>query len=323
MKLKYLIDRFVDEMNGKDGQRPVKALGTSHLYCLRRLQRAPIAEKEASELKKSDIIEHVKARRSEGISAATAQHDVTFMRGVLQYAPSAWDDCENVSAACITAALPMLHKHGLIGKSNARKRRPTDDELHRLIEYLTEQDKTAKVKVVPCLMFSLASTRRRGEICRMQWGDIDWDRKDAKGNPVPVYMIRDLKHPTQKKGNHVTFPLFDELAAIIKAQPRLTDSPEERVFPYNDKSLGARYTLAKRALGIVDLRFHDNRREAISRYLKVLPPHEVRLISGHRNTVILEKVYDGRKAEDLHAKYSGSDCRLAAIGYPPEEQLPA
>src|SRR3990167_5924389 len=101
VKLKDLIERFVDEMNGADGERPVKALGTSHLYCLRRLQRAPIAQKEASELKKSDIIEHVKARRAEGISAATAQHDVTFLRGVLQYAPSAWDDCEDVSAAAI------------------------------------------------------------------------------------------------------------------------------------------------------------------------------------------------------------------------------
>lgn len=295
MKVKELIDRFCNEMNGAEGQQGIKPLGVSHLYCLRRLQRAPIAEKQAHELKKHDIIEHVKARRAEGICGATAMHDITFLRGVLQYAPSAWDDCEDVSAAAITAALPVLNKHGMIGKSTPRKRRPTDDELARLIEYLTEQDKRSTVKVVPCLIFALASTRRRGEICRMQWGDIDWEKR--------TYMVRDLKHPTMKAGNHVTFPLFDELAEIIKRQPRRTDSPTERVFPYNDKSLGARYTLAKKALGIVDLRFHDNRREAISRYLKLLPPHEVRLISGHRNTIILEKVYDGRGATDLHAKY--------------------
>jgi integrase len=289
VKLKDLIDRFITAMNDID------PLGESHLYCLRRLQRYPIVEKMAAELKKTDVVDHVMARRAEGVCAATAMHDVTFLRGVLKYAPSRWDDCENVSDACITAAMPMLTKHGLIGKSTARKRRPTDDELHRLIDYLTEQDQRSKVKAVPCMMFALASTRRRGEICRMQRGDIDWEKR--------TYMIRDLKHPTMKKGNHVTFPLFDELAVIIKAQPRLTDSPEERVFPYNDKSLGARYTLAKKALGIVDLRFHDCRREAISRYLKILPPHEVRLISGHRNTIVLEKSYDGRKPEDLHAKY--------------------
>lgn len=290
MKLKDLIERFCIEMNGTETTAGVKPLGESHLYCLRSLQRTLLAAKEAHELKKTDIIEHVMARRTEGVCAATAQHDVTFLRGVLQYAPSRWDDCENVSAAPIVAALPMLTKHGMVGKSTPRKRRPTDEEIHSLIQYLGAQDERAKVKVVPCLLFALASTRRRGEICRMRWDDIDWERR--------TYLVRDLKHPTKKLGNHKTFPLTDDLAAIVKAQPRTDD----RVFPYNDKSLGARYTLAKKALGIVDLRFHDSRRDAISRLLKFLRPHEVRLISGHENTVILERVYDARDPADLHVQ---------------------
>lgn len=287
-------------MNGTSNQAAVKPLGESHLYCLRRLQRTALAEKDAGSLKKQDIIEHVKERRMT-VCPATALHDITFLRGVLKYAGSAWDDCENVSDACIAAAMPMLQKHGMIGKSTPRKRRPTDEELHQLIDYLTEQDDRSQIKVVPCLMFALASTRRRGEICRLQHGDIDWEKR--------TYMIRDMKHPTKKKGNHKRFPLTADLAEIIKRQQRFTDSPDERVFPYNDKSLGARYTLAKKALGIVDLRFHDNRREAISRWLaKGLPPHKVRQISGHENTIILERVYDAPKAEDLH----GDIARLAA-----------
>lgn len=286
MKVKDLIDRFIEEMRG------IKPVGVSHLYCLRRLQKAPLAEIQAHELKKHDIIEHVKARRATGICAATAMHDLTFLRGVLQYAPSAWDDCEDVSAAPIVAAMPVLNKHGLVGKSTPRKRRPTDEEVARLVEYLTEQDARSNVKVVPCLLFALASTRRRGEICRLQWGDVDFEKR--------TYMIRDVKHPTQKKGNHKVFALLPELEEIIKRQPRLTNEPTERVFPYNDKSLGARYTLAKKTLGIEDLRFHDNRRDAISRFLaRGLPPHKVRLISGHETTVILEKVYDKRPPTEV------------------------
>lgn len=300
MKLKDLITRFMVEMNGTETQVGVKPLMASHSYCLLRLQRAPIADKDAPKLQKFDVIEHVKGRRKT-VGPATALHDITFLRGVLKYAGSAWDDCSDVSDACIAAAMPMLVKHGLIGKSAPRKRRPTAGELDQLVEFLTAQDARSHIKVVPCLMFALASTRRRGEICRMHRGGIDWEKR--------TYMIRDMKHPTKKKGNNKSFPLTDDLAEIIKLQPRLTDSPEERVFPYNDKSLGARYTLAKKALGIVDLRFHDNRREAISRWLaRGLPPHKVRQISGHENTIILERVYDAPKAEDLH----GDIARLAA-----------
>ena len=115
MQLHELIERFIAEMNGASGPA-VKPLGASHLYCLRRLQRAPIAQKHAESLKKSDVIEHVKARRNT-VCGATALHDITFLRGVLQYAPSAWDDCENVSAAAITAALPLRSSSATLARS--------------------------------------------------------------------------------------------------------------------------------------------------------------------------------------------------------------
>ena len=290
MKFSELIEWFIGEMNGFDGALPIKALGESHLYCLRRLQVAPIADIEVQDLDRADWVDHIKLRRR-AVGAATAMHDITFARGVLKYAASARNVKEGISEASIAAAMPVLQKHGLVGKSIARTRRPTADEEERLLAFLGAQDERATVKVAPCMRFALRSTRRRGEICRMQWGDVDFERE--------TYMIRDVKHPTKKKGNHKTFALFPELAEIIRGQPRLTDSPEERVFPYNDKSLGARYTLAKKALGIEDLRFHDNRREAITRWLEILPPHKVRQISGHENTIILERVYAAPRPEDL------------------------
>lgn len=297
----WLIVRFIREMSNEH----MKPLGDSHYYGLMAITRSSLGRKGAAGLKKSDIMDYCKARRDAGVAPQTILQDLARLSGVLKYAPSAWDDCEEVSDGAIAAAKPMLKKHGLIGKGEPRKRRPTDEELQRLIAYLGDQDARPRthVKVVPCLLFALASTRRRGEIVRLMHGDIDWDRKAADGTPTPMYMIRDLKHPTRKKGNDKWFPLFPELAEIIRRQPRLRpDDPKERVFPYDGKSVGARYTLAKKALGIVNLRFHDNRREAISRYLKVLPPHEVRQISGHETTVILERVYDQRDPADLHAK---------------------
>jgi len=298
----WVLERYITEMNGSENVRGVKPLGSTHLYALRMLQRLPIGSKDARHLTKQDIIDHAKMRR-ETVLPATVNQDCTYLRGPLAYAPSAWDDCQDVSAGAIEAARPLLLKYNLIGKGTPRKRVPTDEEIQTLLADFAEQDKTSTIKMVPVVLFALASTRRRGEICRIQWGDIDWDRKDDQGRPTPMYMVRDLKHPTKKLGNHKWFPLFPELAEIIKRQPRLRpDDPTERVFPYNPVSVGAKYTRTKAKHGITNLRFHDNRRAAITRWLKVFSPFDVKQISGHETTVILERVYAAPNPADLHAK---------------------
>lgn len=293
----WIIERFIREMNGLDTGKPVKPLGLSHLYTLRTLQRAPIGAVRASALTKHQVIDHCK-ERGKIVKPATVAHDVGYLSGVLKYAPSAWDDCEEVSNAPVLLALPFLAKHEYIGKSIPRKRVPTDDEITLLLNYFSvppKKDRQNIIKMPDMIAFALVSTRRISEICRITHGDIDWQRK--------MYWVRNLKHPRFKAGNHKEFAMLDPIPEIIARQPRLRpDDPNERVFPYNAKSVGAKYTLAKKALGIVNLRFHDNRREAITRWLKFLPPHKVKMISGHETTFILERVYDAQKPEGLHAE---------------------
>ena len=127
----WLIQRFINEMNGWDGKPPVRELGGSHEYILRRLQREPIGEKCASKLTKHDVIEHCK-ERIKAVCPATINQDITYLTGVLKYAPSAWDDCEDISDAAISAARPFLVKHAYIGKSVPRTRVPTDGEIEQL-----------------------------------------------------------------------------------------------------------------------------------------------------------------------------------------------
>lgn len=301
MKLTQVIDRYIGDMNGTPTSAPLKPLGESHLYTLLRLKKDAIADKDAATLKKHDIIDFCK-RRILTVCPATVNQDICYLAGILKYAPSAWEDCDGISDASIAAARPFLLKHNLIGKSAPRTRTPTADEIDRLMAHLTAEDKRSTIQMAQLFAFALVSTRRISEICRMQHGDIQWDNVDEAGDPAPMYMVRDLKHPTKKKGNNKTFPLLPELAEIIRRQPRLTTEPTERVFPFRSKSASQRYTRAKHLLGIKGLRFHDNRREAITRWLKVLPPHQVKSISGHETTHILERVYDASKPERLHAE---------------------
>jgi integrase len=298
--LSELIDRYIAEM-GTEIQPGIRPLGTTQLYCLRAIQRRPIAQKVASEIKKGDIIEYAKWRRGH-VGPATTNSDLGNIGVVLKYASSAWDDCENVSNAPIEAARPMLVTYGIIGKSVPRKRVPSDEEVAKLLNYYAEHP-GRRLRMPDVIAFGLCSTRRRGEICRMTWGDIDWDRKDERGYPTPMYMIRDLKHPKKKKGNNRWFPLFPELAEIIKRQPRKDpNDPTERVFPFVPESVTQSYIVAKKACGIENLRLHDSRRAAITKWLAILKsPHQVKLISGHETTHILERVYDASDPAKLHA----------------------
>jgi integrase len=301
-----LIERFIAEMDLPG----MKKLGETHAYSLRAVSRRSIGPKIAATLKRPDFIAYARERR-QWVKPATVNQDITYLSGVLKYASSAWEDCEAVgdAVAQLEAAKPFLQKHNLIGKAMPRKRVATDEEVVMLLDYYAAHP-GRKLRMPDFIAAGLSTTRRRGELCRMMHGDIDWNRKDEHGNPTPMYMIRDLKHPTKKDGNHKWFPLFPEFAEIIKSQPRKDpNDPEERVFPFIPECVSQSFITAKKAIAkaagnqaILTLRLHDSRRRAITMWLaKLKSPHKVKLISGHETTHILERVYDATKPDTLHA----------------------
>lgn len=298
-----LIERFIADMDGTNGQQALKPLSASHRYNLRGTQRRLIGLKLAHALTKGDIIADARERRKT-VCAATVNQDLVFLGGVLAFAGSAYDDCEDVNTVCLVAAKPLLKKYQLVGKGNRRKRLPTDEEINRLVNFFVEYNARPRVKVnmVPVIMFALISTRRMGEICRMTWGDIDWNYVDENGKAAARYMVRDCKHPTKKKGNDKWFPMLPGMPEIVRMQPRKTDDPLERVFPYVAHTCSYLYWRSKKILGIQGLRFHDNRRSAITYWLKIFKnPQIVKLISGHeKDADVLQTVYDGTDSSLVH-----------------------
>lgn len=298
----WVIELFIREMNGWAGCRPVKVLGLSHEYNLRVTQRAEIGKKDSRTLTEDDIIDHCKERIKE-VCAATINQDVGYLHGALKYIRAARRDCREIKAHVIKDVRPFLVKNGFIGKSNPRKRVPTDDEIERLLNFFSVAPKRKHrnfIYAMPDIIaFALASARRIGEICRIERSDVNWEHKDKEGKPAPMYTVRKMKHPTKK--NHTkTFPLYPELAEILLRQP--VKQGDDRFFPFMSASVSAKYTLAKKALGIVDLRFHDNRREAITQWLRKFTPHQVRhFVSGHDSVKMIESNYDATDPSDGHA----------------------
>lgn len=286
-----LIRRYMTELD-----RPAKPFGPTVRNSLLQLLERPIAKVYAEELDSSDVIQHCQARiTDDGVCPATVKQDITFLRGPLKYARPAWK--LNVSDAAIVEAMPMLQKHGLVGKSRPRERRPSPLEFEMLMDYFRSQNEHHRTEIPMeiILEFAVTSLKRESEITRLKWVDYNPEKMTC--------ILRDMKDPKNKKGNDFEFPLLGRALDLVKAQPRLDpNDPNECIFPYNEKCVGQRFTLACKTLGIKDLHFHDMRREGICRMFEAgYGPQEVAAVSGHKNWAILARVYANKfNPTDLH-----------------------
>lgn len=227
------------------------------------------------------IVKYIAVERN--IRGTTAQIDLTYLSGILKVARTLW----HLPAPHTEDARELLRHMGRLARGKPRERRPTTDELDRLREYFRERFLSQPMHEI--MDFAVASAMRAGEIARIQWADIHEADKTV--------VIRDRKDPKEKAGNHQTVPLLGEAWDIVQRQPKI----DARIFPYESKSWASLFPRACAALGIVDLRFHDLRHEAMSRFAesgKYSIP-ELMMISGHRDPKMLMR-YVQLKAKDLH-----------------------
>lgn len=278
-----LIRRYIREVD------EIRPLGRTHRAVLELLLDWPIASIASHALKGADVVAHAEARARRGTGPATVMQDVVLLRGPLGIARVKWG-LEGVSTAAIDDAMPLLVKLGLVSRSGRRDRRLRGDEGKRLLEYFRRQDEDSVIPMADIMDFALWTARRLGEICSLRWEDVDAKRRTA--------VVRDIKHPRRQGGDHA-FPLLGESLEIIQRQPKV----DERVFPYVATSAGARFTRAKKALGIVDLRFHDLRREAASRLFEAgYAIHEVAQVTGHKSLDTLWRIYTKLHPEKIRRR---------------------
>lgn len=290
MLIRDLIEKYIAAVH------PMKPFGASHLYTLQLLQALPIGEIHAEKLKAFDLLEHCRGRIAgtwrKKVCAATVTQDLTYLRGPFGFAKIGLD-LPDVSLVAFVDVKPLLEKYNLVGKGRPRDRRPTQDEIDRLLDHFRAEGRKHEAPMADICEFQIASCRRIGETCRLKWGDVDFDNK--------TMLVRDMKDPKHKVGNNHRFALLGRAWDVLMAQPRLTTDPAERIFPYRAKSVSAAYARAKKALGIEGLRLHDSRREGASRLFEEgygVP--EVMVMTGHKTPNLLMRVYTKLDAANLH-----------------------
>lgn len=261
--------------------RPILDTSTEH-YTLKQL-KSNLGDRRAAALTVDDLIGWAKARRDEGAGPYTVNCDLSKLGTVLRYAGDGLPDV-------IGAARPKLAHLGLIGGGGKRERRPTLDEIDRIIAWLAENKGPGWDELI---RFTIATAMRRGEVVRLQWGDIDWEKK--------LVMVRDRKDPRKKQGNHQWVPLLADAWAVVQALELVRDADEPRIFPWDEQTVSKYFREACVALGIPDLHFHDLRHEGTSRLFEEgfeIP--QVALVTGHKDWRHLRR-YTNLKPESLHA----------------------
>jgi integrase len=212
------------------------------------LAKSSLAALNALTLTSGQIIDHVRLRR-QTVAPSTAINDLVWLRTVFRFARSAKGLLLNMEV--IEDAVAFCRAEKLIAKSRRRDRRPTADELKRLTDHFNR--KRGNYPMADLMWFAVHSARREAEICRLLWSD----NLDAE----MTGLVRDAKHPTAKIGNHRRFKYTAEGWEIVQRQPKTDD----RIFPYNAKTLSTFFARACSILEIKDLRWHDLRHEATSR----------------------------------------------------------
>lgn len=213
---------------------------------------------------------------------------LSHLGSVFAIARPAWG--MGLDPAEMDAARSVAQRLGLIAASRKRTRRPTLEEMDRLMTLFGRRAAQA-APMDRLIAFALYSTRRQEEIVRMRWSDLEKGR----------VLIRDMKHPDGSTGNDTWVDLPPEAEAIARAMPVRGD----RVFPYSTDAVSANFTRACKVLGIADLRFHDLRHEGISRLFEMgwtIP--RVAAVSGHRSWQSLQRYTQYREAGDRWSGWS-------------------
>lgn len=202
---------------------------------------------------------------------STVNGYLSYLTTVFEHAPPEFGFPLKLDA--MLAARKVLAHHGVTGQSEKRDRRPTLDELGRIMDYLRRRSLGYKgtIPMEWIVSFAIFSTRRLGEILRMKWTDIDEQRCKM--------LVHDMKDPKKKAGNHMWVDLTPEAVQILRAVPRT----DEVVFPYLVGSVSDAFKEACGAASVVGLTFHDLRHEGISRLFELgysIP--KVSAMSGHK-----------------------------------------
>ena len=268
-----LIRRYLNEVV------PRKRSAKNEAAVLRAFLRHKLAEATLAKLTSAQFTAY-RDERLLVVKGATVRREFVILRHCFEIARGEWSI--PLRSNPLKAIKPPAD-------SKARDRRLQEDDGEGLLKAMTTP---SAWYLRPLITLAIETGMRRGELLSIRWRDVDMSART----------IRILK---TKNGHPRTIPLTPKAVEILASMART----DERVFPVTPNAVRLAWERLRRRAGLEDLRLHDLRHEAVSRFFEYgLTVPEVALISGHRDPRMLSR-YTHLRPEKVAEKLARATVR--------------
>ena len=241
--------------------------------------RQPVAFRHLANLRGADFAQYRDARREQGRAENTIRLELALVSHLFEIARKEWG---------MESLLNPLKNIRKPSGSRERDRRLQGDEYERISAALTA---SGNPWAGPAFDLAIETALRQGMLFALRW---EWVNLERRVITVPASFRRH-----GNKGVPPVLPLSRKAVAVLVGLPR---SASGVVLDTSQNSVSCIWKRTVKALGILNLRWHDLRHEAASRlFEKGLHPLEVASITGHKSLSMLRR-YTHLQPEDLVAK---------------------
>lgn len=260
--LSTLLERYLSSVS------PLKKGHRQEVPRLKAWMKHPLASRDAASIRPAEIASYRDMRMKAGKAPASVRIELSMLSAVFKCARHDWGySLLSNPVSDIKRPIP----------SKGRERRLDEGEFEALLKV------TYGTELYSLIVLAVETAMRAGELLSLEWGNINLTKRTAI-------------LPDTKNGERRVVPLSSVALETLRA----LGPGQGAVFAISEShTISNAFKRATRKAGIVGLRFHDLRHEAVSRlFEKRLNTMEVASISGHKSLQMLSR-YTHLRAEDL------------------------